>query len=234
MAKISTYNLDTTVSKNDKVIGTDSGGNITKNFKLEDIANFLNTSSLINVNGQLVYQFKNLSIPGNGQFTKTGGGAGTFASQTSFEFSHLNTNDQNIQQYLEYFEDLHIMITQTDNQNSFGQYAISSITDSGNNYSTFVVSFREGNGSLVADKYYAMSFSPKGQSDKHHVYDDNGSNKQFLAGQSYTVTHNLNKFPSVTTVDSAGSHLVGDVQHINNNSFNVTFTATFYGKVYSN
>jgi len=234
MAKISTYNLDTTVSKNDKVIGTDSGGNATKNFKLEDLAGFLNTSSLINVNGQLIYQFKNLNTPGNGQFTKTGGGIGTFASQTSFEFSHLNTNDQNIQQYIEYFEGLYVMLTQTDNQNSFGQYSVDSITDSGSDYSTFAVSFREGNGSLIADKYYAMSFSPKGQTDKHHVYDDNGSNKQFLAGQSYTVTHNLNKFPSVTTVDSAGSHLIGDVQHINNNSFNVTFTATFYGKVYSN
>lgn len=234
MAKISTYNLDTTVSKNDKVIGTDSGGNVTKNFKLEDIANFLNTSSLINVNGQLVYQFKELAVPGSGQFVTSTGTAQSFSAISSLLFSHTNTNNQNIQQYLEYFEDLHIMLTQTDNQNNFGQYSINSITDSGSGYSTFAVSFREGNGSLVADKYYGMSFSPKGQSDKHHVYDDNGSNKQFLAGQSYTVTHNLNKFPSVTTVDSAGSHLIGNVQHINNNSFNVTFTATFYGKVYSN
>ena len=62
MAKISSYNLDTTVSKNDKVIGTDSGGSTTKNFKLEDIAGFLNTSSLINVNGQLVYKLSLIHI----------------------------------------------------------------------------------------------------------------------------------------------------------------------------
>ena len=37
MAKISTYDLDSTVSKNDKVIGTDSSGSSTKNFKLEDV-----------------------------------------------------------------------------------------------------------------------------------------------------------------------------------------------------
>ena len=234
MARISSYNLDTSVSKTDKVIGTDSSGNTTKNFNLEKIANFLNTSSLINVNGQLVYEFKANAIPLAGQFVTSTGTAQNFSAVSSLLFSHINTNGQNIQQYLEYFEDLHIMLTQTDNQNNFGQYSVNSITDSGSDYSTFAVSFREGNGSLIADKYYAMSFSPKGQSDKHHVYDDNGSNKQFLAGQSYTVTHNLNKFPSVTTVDSAGSHLIGDVQHIDNNSFNVTFTATFYGKVYSN
>ena len=233
MARISTYIKDPVVTKDDKVIGSDISG-ATRNYSMEDIANFLNTSSLINVNGQLVYQFKNQGFPSVGQFTLSGGGVVNFSAATSFIFSHTNTNGQNIQAYLEYFEDLNIMITQTDNPNNFGQYIINSITDSGSGYSTFAVSFREGNGTLVEDKYYAMSFSPKGQTDKHHVYDDNGSNKQFLAGQPYTVTHNLNKFPSVTTVDSAGSHLVGDVQHINNNSFNVTFTATFYGKVYSN
>ena len=233
MARISTYIKDPVVTKDDKVIGSDISG-ATRNYSMEDIANFLNTSSLINVNGQLVYQFKNQGFPSVGQFTLSGGGVVNFSAATSFIFSHTNTNGQNIQAYLEYFEDLNIMITQTDNPNNFGQYIINSITDSGSGYSTFAVSFREGNGTLVEDKYYAMSFSPKGQTDKHHVYDDNGSNKQFLAGQSYTVTHNLNKFPSVTTVDSAGSHLIGNVQHINNNSFNVTFTATFYGKVYSN
>jgi hypothetical protein len=233
MARISTYIKDPVVTKDDKVIGSDISGS-TRNYSMEDIAGFLNTSSLINVNGQLVYKFQIGSTPQAGSFTVNGGQPINFSNVTSIDFSHINTNGQNIQQYLEYFEGLFIMLTQTDNQNNFGQYAITSVTDSGNDYSTFTLTFREGNGSLVADKYYTMSFSPKGQSDKHHVYDDNGSNKQFLAGQSYTVTHNLNKFPSVTTVDSAGSHLIGNVQHINNNSFNVTFSATFYGKVYSN
>jgi len=233
MARISRYDFDNTVSKNDKIIGTDSSGSATRNFKLEDIAGFLNTSSLINVNGQLVYKFKNATQPISGTFNLPSGGIGAFNSQTAFEFSHVNSNDQNIKEYIKYFDGLFVMFTQTDNQNNFVQYSIDSINES-SNYSTLNVTFREGNGSFIADKYYAMSFSPKGQTDKHHVYDDNGSNKQFLAGQSYTVTHGLSKFPSVTTVDSAGSHLIGDVQHINNNSFNVTFTATFYGKVYSN
>lgn len=230
MAKISTYNLDTTVSKNDKVIGTDSAGSATKNFKLEDLAGFLNTSSLINVNGQLIYQFKNANTPGNGEFTKTGGGVGTFASQTSFEFSHINTNEQNIQTYLNYFEDLRVMLTQTDNQNNFALYSLDTITDSGSGYSTLAVTFIEGNGSLVGDKYYAMAYSPKGQTDKNFV----SSNIAFSADVAETVNHNLNKFPSVTTVDSAGSHVVGDVRHINENSFTITFTSSFTGKVYAN
>ena len=230
MAKISTYNLDTTVSKNDKVIGTDSGGNITKNFKLEDLAGFLNTSSLINVNGQLIYKFNTGATPDSGEFNITTGGVGAFADQTSFRFSHINTNDQNIQTYLNYFLDLRVMLTQTDNQNNFALYSVDTITDSGSGYSTLAVTFIEGNGSLVGDKFYAMAYSPKGQTDKNFV----SSSISFSADTPETINHNLNKFPSVTTVDSAGSHVVGDVQHVNDNSFIITFTASFTGKVYAN
>ena len=230
MARISTYNLDSNVTKTDKVIGTDSAGNITKNFNLEDIAGFLNTSSLINVNGQLVYQFKELAVPGSGQFVTSTGVTQAFSAITSLLFSHTNTNNQNIQTYLNYFQDLRVMLTQTDNQNNFALYSVDTITDSGSGYSTLAVTFIEGNGSLVGDKYYAMAYSPKGQTDKNFV----SSNIAFSADVAETVNHNLNKFPSVTTVDSAGSHVVGDVQHINENSFTITFTSSFTGKVYAN
>jgi len=229
MARISRYDFDNTVSKNDKIIGTDSGGSATRNFKLEDIAGFLNTSSLINVNGQLVYKFKNATQPISGTFNLPLGGIGTFSSQTALEFSHVNSNDQNIKEYINYFDGLFVMFTQTDNQNNFAQYSITSITES-TNYSTLNVSFREGNGSFIADKYYAMSFSPKGQTDKNYV----SPNINFSAGVAEPITHNLNKFPSVTVVDSGGSHIVGDVQHINENSFTITFTASFQAKVYAN
>lgn len=229
MARISRYDFDNTVSKSDKIIGTDSSGSATRNFKLEDVAGFLNTSSLINVNGQLVYKFKNATQPISGTFNLPSGGIGTFSSQTGFEFSHVNSNDQNIKEYINYFDGLYVMFTQTDNQNNFAQYSIDSITQS-TNYSTLNVTFREGNGSFIADKYYAMSFSPKGQTDKNYV----SPSLNFSAGVAQTITHGLNKFPSVTVVDSGGSHIVGDVQHINENSFTITFTASFQAKVYAN
>ncbi len=43
MARLSTYNLDTTVSKTDLLIGTDSSSEVTKNFQIQKIAEFLNT-----------------------------------------------------------------------------------------------------------------------------------------------------------------------------------------------
>jgi len=229
MARISTYIKDPVVTKDDKVIGSDISG-ATRNYSMEDIANFLNTSSLINVNGQLIYKFQIGSTPQQGSFTVNGGQPISFSNITSIDFSHVNTNGKNIQQYLEYFDGLFVMLTQTDNQNNFGQYAISSITDSGNDYSTVVLGFREGNGSLIQDKYYAMSFSPKGQTDKNFT----SNNINFVANTPVTINHNLSKFPAVTTVDSAGSHIIGDVQHINNSSFTITFKASFQGKIYAN
>jgi hypothetical protein len=229
MARISTYIKDPVVTKDDKVIGSDISGS-TRNYSMEDIAGFLNTSSLINVNGQLIYKFQIGSTPQAGSFTVNGGQPISFSNVTSIDFSHVNTNGKNIQQYLEYFDGLFVMLTQTDNQNNFGQYAISSITDSGNDYSTVVLGFREGNGSLIQDKYYAMSFSPKGQTDKNFT----SNNINFVANTPVTINHNLSKFPAVTTVDSAGSHIIGDVQHIDNSSFIITFKASFQGKIYAN
>lgn len=231
MARINTYSQDASVTKNDKLIGSDSGGD-TRNFSLESVADFLNTSSLINVNGQLVYKFKGGSTPDDGEFNKGGGGTASFSAITSFVFSHLNTNNQNIETYLNYFNGLRIMLTQTDNQNNFGLYSVDSITSGGegSTHSTFGVTFIEGNGSMIVDKHYAMAYSPKGQTDKNFV----SNSISFTANTAQTITHNLNKFPSVTTVDSGGSHVVGDIQHIDTNSFRITFTASFTGKVYVN
>ena len=233
MARISTYSQDASVAKNDKLIGSDAGGD-TRNFTLESIADFLNTSSLINVNGQLIYKYETATHPDNGEFTFVGGGGNQtlFSAVTSLQFSYFNTNDQNIAQYLQYFDGLFVMLTETTNPNNFGQFAISSITDTGEGatYATFGLSFREGNGRLSEYKHYAMSFSPKGQSDKNFV----SPNINFVANQAQTINHNLAKFPSVTTVDSAGSHVVGDIQHTNNNTFTITFKSSFQGKVYVN
>jgi hypothetical protein len=232
MAKISTYDLDSTVSKNDKVIGTDSSGSSTKNFKLEDIAGFLNTSSLLSINGQIAYQFKTQSTPNAGQFNISTGGAGAFSSISSLIFSYLNTNDQTVQTYLNSLNGTDIIISQSDNPNNFGIFGVSNISagGEGQNYSTFTVSFKEGNGTIVADKYYLVSVSSKGGSDKNFV----SNTISFSANSAQTISHNLNKFPSVTTVDSSGNEVFGDIQHININSFTITFTSSFSGKVHVN
>jgi hypothetical protein len=51
---------------------------------------------------------------------------------------------------------------------------------------------------------------------------------------NWTITHNLNKYPSVTIVDSAGTVVEGDIAYSNTNAVVVTFSSTFSGKAYFN
>lgn len=50
----------------------------------------------------------------------------------------------------------------------------------------------------------------------------------------WTIQHNLGKHPSVTVVDSAGTVVVGDVQYIDDNIIEVSFSGAFIGTAYLN
>jgi uncharacterized protein with beta-barrel porin domain len=50
----------------------------------------------------------------------------------------------------------------------------------------------------------------------------------------WLMSHPLNKFPSVTVIDSAGSIVEGDVEYISLSQVKVTFDAGFSGKAYLN
>ena len=66
------------------------------------------------------------------------------------------------------------------------------------------------------------------QGDKHFIFD------QFDAKSTWTITHNMNKFPSVYTVDTANSVVEGLVEYIDKNSLIVMFNFPFSGKAYLN
>lgn len=51
---------------------------------------------------------------------------------------------------------------------------------------------------------------------------------------TWTVTHNLGKRPSVTVTDSAGTVVVGTVQHDSANQLQITFSSAFSGTAYCN
>lgn len=56
---------------------------------------------------------------------------------------------------------------------------------------------------------------------------------QDVAATTWSITHNLGFFPSVTVVDSAGTKVYGEeVTYTDTNSLTVTFGASFGGKAY--
>ena len=55
---------------------------------------------------------------------------------------------------------------------------------------------------------------------------------QIASASTWTITHNLGYYPSVTVVDSSNNVVVGDVTYISDNVVTVSFNATFGGKAY--
>jgi hypothetical protein len=65
------------------------------------------------------------------------------------------------------------------------------------------------------------------------------THNQTSTSNTWVVTHNLNRFPSVTVVDSAGSIVVGTVVYNSNKQLTITFFSSgsalaFQGKAYLN
>jgi hypothetical protein len=57
---------------------------------------------------------------------------------------------------------------------------------------------------------------------------------QQVASTTWTVTHNMNKYPSINIVDSSNDIIMGDVKYNSLNQLTITFTANISGKAYLN
>jgi hypothetical protein len=228
MARISTYQRDTVVTKNDKVIGTDSSGSITKNFKLEDIAGFFSSTNAIGIATQFNFKFvtSNRDIqtisfdplaPGN-----------TFDNVTSFVLSKFDAENNNVSEYLKIYASKQIVVVKLDDFSNFGLFDVVSVVDHPtlSDYLTVTVTNRTNKGSFIADKYYGLAIFAEG--DKHYTHN------QGSASATWNVTHNLNKFPSVTVVLSTGQKGYADVSYTDSNNLTITFTGAETGKAYIN
>ena len=55
---------------------------------------------------------------------------------------------------------------------------------------------------------------------------------QSVPSDTWVITHNLNFYPNVTIIDSAGTICVGDVTYTDRNSLTLTFGGGFSGEAY--
>lgn len=59
--------------------------------------------------------------------------------------------------------------------------------------------------------------------------DANYTHKQTEASNEWIIVHNLNKYPSVSIIDSAGDEVIGNVHYDSSNQVTITFTGAFKG-----
>jgi hypothetical protein len=57
---------------------------------------------------------------------------------------------------------------------------------------------------------------------------------QYQSSDTWTITHNLNKFPSVQVQDSAGTNVMGEIYYNSPDQLTLRFSSAFSGKAYLN
>ena len=228
MARISSYPTDQNIVGSDKVIGTDNAGLITKNYTLDGISNWMNASGSVAIAGQNNYSF---NVTGATSGTISGVTPNTpFANITALTFSKTSAAGTDVINYLSTLVGRSVLLARLDNLNNFGVYTLQSLVVDADDADLYNASFTPitANGNITADKYYGFAVYPELSADKHFTF------TQSTATNTWNITHNLGKFPSVSVVDSGNTIVYGDIDYIDNNSLTITFSAAFGGKAYMN
>ena len=169
MARISTYNIDQDVRADDKFIGTDSNGIITKNFTPSGIANFLNTTGAIAIAGQNNFFFQTDLAGGRKagtiSFTNGDGEDTPFSNLTTIKISKYASSTTMVLDYLQTLVGQAVFIGQTDNLNNFGIYKLLSLDQDLLEPTFYNATFQliTSHGALLSEKYYALAVYPSTQ-----------------------------------------------------------------------
>jgi len=228
MARISSYPRDLEVNDQDAWIGTESSNRLTRNFTAQAVADYLNIKGKISISGQMVFQFSDVPTL-EGEFTGPANGSALTAI-TTMQISGIDSSGQNTVAFMQYLVDNDILISEQNNIDEFGHFKITGYTALGNNLYTLNLTNIGGNGNLDLNKYYdfATFTISSGVGDKNFVFN------QAVASATWTVQHNLNKFPSCTMVLGTGQQGYGDVTFIDENNLTITFASAESGKAYIN
>jgi hypothetical protein len=226
MARISSYPRDLDVVDNDSWIGTSVPGLQTRNFTAAAVAKYLNIKGKISISAQMVFKFTDVVPPASGQFSGLTD-ASALTAITTMQISGADASGQNTIQFMEYLVGNDILISEQNDISKFGHFNITSYTVNGNVY-TLVLANIGGNGNLDLNKFYDFAVFTLSSPDKTFEFD------QGQPALVWTIQHNLNKFPSVSVVDTANTVVNSQVNYIDKNNITINNTAQFAGKAYLN
>jgi len=165
MGKINNYSKDTEVTANDKWVGSDfENFGRTKNFSPTSIAKYLNDNNVINIGADLRYRYQTLDPGelrniGTISFESEIGASVLFSSITTFLLSKRSLKQNDVSQYLQFLNGGSIIINSADNQNLFGFYNITGLSEyvTDTNFYVVTLEYIDGNGSIVEDTDYIFS-----------------------------------------------------------------------------
>ena len=232
MARIGTYTTDTDVSGSDKVLGTDTT-NTTKNYTLDSIGEYFTKNNVVTVAGQLGFVFEaNTNDAGDGQFYINGGAGASginLADVNKINVSVNYSSGDSLEEMLDEIIDDKMMLVEARNQNVKAILTVQSYAASATktDYKDVTVTVSEASGSLTSGNVYVFAKYDGGK-DKSYTH------TQSSASSTWSVSHSLNKKPSVSIVDSSDNLVRAHVEYTDLNNLTITLSAPTSGKAYLN
>ncbi len=91
--------------------------------------------------------------------------------------------------------------------------------------SAYEIWLQEGNSGSEGD-FLSSLVGPTGPAGSSYTH------TQSLPTNVWIITHNLGFYPNVSVFDSAGSQVLGEIDHLTNNALTITYAAGFSGVAY--
>jgi len=163
MARISTYDQDSTLSKLDKLLGTDSGSTGTKLFSIDSIVSLINEINAIDSFDGLLFEFKDYQADATDpqgilNLTGTNSIATDMSAVTQLILSDKALDERDYGNLLGSFNDTTIKISERTNGDVFGIFKVLTVGDHTNDeYKIFSLEHIKGNGQLTPGRNYFVS-----------------------------------------------------------------------------
>lgn len=231
MPDISSYKINTAPDPSDILIGTDVTNGQTKNFSIQSLSitavnNFLKHTS---------WQFVTLDPDpdprpeGSISFENYGGQSTPWSSITNL---YINTTMPSTSPtalaYLQRLVGLTIIIQDTRSLSRFGIYRLTSLTQVDGSVYNMSLTYVDGSATIQALQYYTITIDEAEGGDAYFEY------VQGIPSAQWDIVHNLNKYPSVTVVDTANTTVIGSYEYTSSNTLTLNFSAPFAGKAFLN
>lgn len=232
MARIKLYPNDTAITGGDKLVGTDvAGDNITKNFQIEDLAQYFEQTGNALFQYNFAGTYGNQTIDSGDYRYQVDPSAPTiygWVNITGIAISRYNRNGEDVTPMVSLLVNQIIKITDiaTSESLGYGLYQVTSSTTLSSGGAFLLTLKFKGGSSTTANG--VISIAPFGTEGYEYTF------TQSAAASTWTINHNLDRFPSVTTVDSAGSIINGAITYTDSNTITVVFTSATSGKAYLN
>ena len=234
MGLIYNYPNDVEIQDDDAWIGTNAENKKTAQFTAQKVADYLNVNGKISIASQLGFRFRTTEYAGVGQMNISGGGGNNtpFSSISDLVVSTRDISNQYVPNFLSLLVGTQILISKKDDIDTFGHYMVNSYSVTAYpDYYLLQLSPLSGNNNIVNNDYYyiwSLNLASASGGDKNFVYSQN------TPSATWNISHTLNKFPSVSVVDSAGTIWYPAVVYNSTTSITLEFTAAFSGKAYLN